>query len=90
MGGKNSGFASLTPEKQREIASKGGRAAHQKGTAYEWTSFQAREAGRKGSQTRAHDRRLIAEADAMPQPEVVFGQEPDMAWGDPATDPERR
>ena len=41
------GFASMTPEKQREIASKGGKAAHQKGTAHEWTSEEAREAGRK-------------------------------------------
>ena len=31
------GFASMSPEKQREIASKGGRAAHEKGTAHEWT-----------------------------------------------------
>ena len=44
------GFASMTPEKQREIASKGGRAAHQKGTAHEWTSEEARNAGRKGGQ----------------------------------------
>ncbi len=42
------GFASMSPEKQREIASKGGRAAHQKGTAHEWSSDEAREAGRKG------------------------------------------
>src|SRR5215467_3279657 len=42
------GFASMSPEKQREIASKGGRAAHQKGTAHEWTSDEARNAGRKG------------------------------------------
>ena len=42
------GFASMSPEKQREIASKGGRAAHEKGTAHEWTSEEAREAGRKG------------------------------------------
>ena len=42
------GFASMSPEKQREIASKGGRAAHQKGTAHEFTSAEAREAGRKG------------------------------------------
>ena len=34
--------------KQKEIASKGGKAAHQKGTAHEWTSEEAREAGRKG------------------------------------------
>lgn len=44
------GFASMTPEKQREIASKGGRAAHAKGTAHEWTSEEARNAGRKGGQ----------------------------------------
>jgi general stress protein YciG len=42
------GFASMSPEKQREIASKGGRAAHSKGTAHEWTSEEARSAGRKG------------------------------------------
>jgi general stress protein YciG len=44
------GFASMSPEKQREIASKGGRAAHLKGTAHEWTSEEARLAGRKGGQ----------------------------------------
>ena len=37
-------------EKQREIASKGGRAAHEKGTAHEWTADEARNAGRKGGQ----------------------------------------
>ena len=42
------GFAAMDPAKQREIASKGGKAAHQKGTAHEWTSEEAREAGRKG------------------------------------------
>jgi general stress protein YciG len=40
----------MSPEKQREIASKGGRAAHQKGTAHEWTADEARAAGRKGGQ----------------------------------------
>ena len=44
------GFASMSPEKQREIASKGGRAAHEKGTAHEWTTDEARSAGRKGGQ----------------------------------------
>ena len=44
------GFASMSPEKQREIASKGGRAAHEKGTAHEWTPDEARQAGRKGGQ----------------------------------------
>jgi general stress protein YciG len=38
----------MDPAKQREIASKGGKAAHQKGTAHEWTSEEARDAGRKG------------------------------------------
>jgi general stress protein YciG len=42
--------------KQREIASKGGKAAHQKGTAHEWTSEEAREAGRKGG-IASHQRR---------------------------------
>jgi general stress protein YciG len=42
------GFASMDRVKQREIASKGGKAAHQKGTAHEWTSEEARDAGRKG------------------------------------------
>lgn len=40
----------MSPEKQREIASKGGRAAHKKGTAHEWTAEEARNAGRKGGQ----------------------------------------
>lgn len=42
------GFASMSPEKQREIASKGGVAAHKKGTAHEWTKDEAKAAGRKG------------------------------------------
>lgn len=46
------GFASMDRAKQREIASKGGKAAHQKGTAHEWTREEAREAGRKGGLTR--------------------------------------
>ncbi len=40
----------MSPEKQREIASKGGRAAHEKGTAHEWSAEEARSAGRKGGQ----------------------------------------
>nr|WP_303675233.1 KGG domain-containing protein [Vampirovibrio chlorellavorus] len=50
MGNKQRGFASMSPEKQREIASKGGKAAHQKGTAHQFTSEEARAAGRKGGQ----------------------------------------
>jgi general stress protein YciG len=44
-GTKNRGFASMDPERQREIASQGGKAAHQKGTAHEFTSEEARRAG---------------------------------------------
>ena len=49
-GSENRGFASMDPEKQREIASEGGRAAHESGNAHEFTSEEAREAGRKGGQ----------------------------------------
>src|SRR5579883_767431 len=52
------GFASMSPDKQREIASKGGKTAHQRGTAHEFTPEEARVAGKKGgekvSQNRAH------------------------------------
>ena len=50
------GFASMDPTKQREIASKGGRAAHAKGTAHEFTSDEARVAGRKGGEAVSRDR----------------------------------
>jgi general stress protein YciG len=51
------GFASMDRTKQRDIASRGGKAAHQKGTAHEWTSEEAREAGRKGGMA-SHRRKL--------------------------------
>ena len=46
------GFASMDRNKQREIASKGGRAAHKKGAAHEWTREEAQAAGRKGGLAR--------------------------------------
>lgn len=49
------GFAGMDPDKQRDIASKGGRAAHEKGTAHEFDSEEAREAGRKGGQSRGNN-----------------------------------
>jgi general stress protein YciG len=60
------GFASMDRGKQRDIASKGGKAAHQKGTAHEWTSEEAREAGRKGGMA-SHRRKEQPEggSDAM-------------------------
>lgn len=61
------GFASMSPEKQREIASKGGRAAHEKGTAHEWSADEARSAGRKGGQVSRGGRgRLTDATDAAP------------------------
>ncbi|MCC3157660.1 KGG domain-containing protein [Hymenobacter sp. 15J16-1T3B] len=44
------GFASMDPEQQRRIASEGGKASHASGRGHEWTSAEAREAGRKGGQ----------------------------------------
>lgn len=55
------GFASMDPAKQREIASKGGRAAHAKGTAHEFTSDEARVAGRKGGEAVSRDRAHMAQ-----------------------------
>jgi general stress protein YciG len=59
-GTSNRGFASMDRERQREIASKGGRAAHAKGTAHEWTADEARVAGRKGGETVSKDREHMA------------------------------
>lgn len=61
-GGKsNRGFAAMDEQKQREIASKGGKAAHRSGNAHEFDSEEAREAGRKGGQARAAARRNTTE-----------------------------
>jgi general stress protein YciG len=71
------GFASMSPEKQREIASKGGRAAHQKGTAHEWTSDEARNAGRKGGQISRGGRGRLVESpatDAAAAPAEAMGE----------------
>jgi general stress protein YciG len=57
----NRGFASMDPAKQREIASKGGRAAHEKGTAHQFSADEAREAGKKGGGAVSQDRHHMAE-----------------------------
>jgi len=70
MSKEDRGFASMDRTKQREIASKGGRAAHAKGTAHEWSSAEAREAGRKGGMA-SHRRRDVLTAQTIsgePQP----------------------
>ena len=66
MAKEDRGFASMDRTKQREIARKGGKAAHLKGTAHEWTSEEARQAGRKGGMA-SHKRRKPL---VMPLPEV--------------------
>ncbi len=55
-GTSNRGFAAMDAEKQREIASKGGKAAHERGSAHEFTSEEAREAGRRGGQSVSKNR----------------------------------
>jgi general stress protein YciG len=54
------GFASMDPQRQKEIASKGGRAAHRKGTAHQWSVEEARVAGRKGGTSVSRDREHMA------------------------------
>lgn len=70
MSNADRGFASMDAAKQREIASKGGKAAHRKGTAHEWTAAEAREAGRKGGMA---SRRRTAEA-VTEAPAVAAGE----------------
>jgi general stress protein YciG len=69
--------------KQRDIASKGGKAAHQKGTAHEWTSEEAREAGRKGGMA-SHRRKQ--EQQQQPSDGNAIAPEPE-AQGSPSPEP---
>ena len=55
------GFAAMNPEKQKQIASEGGRAAHRQGVAHEWNSDEARRAGRKGGQIVSQNREHMSE-----------------------------
>ena len=55
-GTSNRGFASMDPDRQREIASEGGKAAHEKGTAHEFTSEEARKAGSMSHGNQQSDR----------------------------------
>jgi hypothetical protein len=55
------GFAGMDAERQRQIASEGGRAAHEKGTAHEFTPEEARAAGRKGGEAVSQDRQHMSE-----------------------------
>ena len=55
------GFAAMDPQKQREIASKGGKASHQSGKAHEFSSEEARAAGKKGGESRGRNRQAMQE-----------------------------
>ncbi|HEY9790509.1 MAG TPA: KGG domain-containing protein [Candidatus Obscuribacterales bacterium] len=55
------GFGAMDEDKQREIASKGGKAAHAKGTAHEFDSEEAREAGQKGGKAVSEDRQHMSD-----------------------------
>ena len=72
--------------KQREIASKGGKAAHQKGTAHEWTSEEAREAGRKGGMA-SHRRKQEQQQPAEPPRETSAGGGNDWVMGNQGVPP---
>ena len=67
MGKKDRGFASMDRTKQREIASRGGKAAHLKGTAHEWSSEEAREAGRKGGLATQRKHQQTIAGDSVPE-----------------------
>lgn len=51
------GFASLTIEQRKKIASQGGKASWKKGVAHRWTSEEARAAGKKGGRSRQLQRK---------------------------------
>jgi uncharacterized protein len=61
QGGSKRGFAAMDQAQQREIASKGGQAAHQKGTAHEFDSEEARRAGQKGGEAVSRNRAHMAD-----------------------------
>ena len=67
-GKERRGFASMSVARQREIAAKGGRAAHLKGTAHEWTPEEAQHAGRKGGQVSRGGRGRAPQTVSEPQP----------------------
>lgn len=64
QGSSGRGFAGMDPDRQRAIAAEGGRAAHEQGTAHEFDSREAREAGRKGGEAVSEDRQHMAEIGA--------------------------
>ena len=78
MAKEDRGFASMDRARQREIASKGGKAAHLKGTAHEWSSEEAREAGRKGGMASHGKHQEEIPQASMPENEGLERKNPDL------------
>ena len=87
MSKQNSGFASMSLEQRRAIARLGGQAAHKKGTAHEWSTEEARLAGRKGG-LRRHGKSDDASVTVAHRDEITrpFNTQP----GDPLVPPQRK
>ncbi len=84
---RNRGFASMDADKQKEIARKGGRAAHEKGTAHEFTPDEARAAGRKGGERVSADRHHMSRIGRLGgKSSAGKRQGPDGSEGAPGTD----
>ncbi len=81
MAKEDRGFASMDRHKQRDIASKGGKAAHQKGTAHEWTSEEAREAGRKGGMASHRRKQEQQQSDEGSRETLVSEEMVGSEWG---------
>ena len=75
---ENRGFAAMDGTKQREIASRGGKAAHLKGTAHEWSGLEAREAGRRGGLARRRKPQHEGVQESAPDHQGVERIDPDI------------
>lgn len=76
------GFAGMDPERQRQISSQGGKAAHQKGTAHEFDSEEAREAGRKGGMVSGGRRRAREQSGGGSSPSQEQSEGTEMGEGE--------
>lgn len=72
---KPRGFQVMSKERQKEIASMGGKTAHEMGVAHEFTREQARKAGRKGGLARAAKRRAAQALRKLNAASQAMGEE---------------
>ena len=83
MSRANCGFASMSIQRRREIASRGGVAAHLKGTAHKWTRQEAREASLKGRRRpRANQtgQTVARQVNVPPAPGLNLDAQPPSPW----------